>query len=224
MNDDGSLDIVVVNKGSEDIDVLLGEGDGTFPADDTPIPTFGVPGDIAIGQMDTDDEWQYPRFLAFTEGDTLALAPPSNWRTSIPTAAPPLARRSSSTIPAAPAGCRATCSRRTRLASTPRGPMTPAVPRSRPDRATTRWKTTRRSCAPSPSPPRRPGRFGGRPRQLPADPRHRHDGRRRQEGRRRRLSAPIFVKVIATGAQDDAFAIWENRTLGARRKPVRRQW
>lgn len=55
LNGDGRLDLVTANQSSDDVSVLLGDGDGTF-TEATASP-FGVdtsPQSIAIGDLDSD--------------------------------------------------------------------------------------------------------------------------------------------------------------------------
>ena len=213
MNDDGRLDIVVLNKGSEDIDVLLGKGDGTFSQTILPIPTFGVPGDIAIGQMDTDDEWQYPRFLTFTEGDTLALAP----RLELEDVDPDGGTAVGATVFLDDSGGPGGLPGDVLSADTTGTSITWAY-----DAVTFTLTLTGNDTLENYEKVLRTVAFssGDDPDGSVADPGNYlpirvigmtvDDGKKDGVG----LSAPIFVQVIATGAQDDAFTIWENRTLG----------
>ncbi|MDQ6434273.1 FG-GAP-like repeat-containing protein [Mesorhizobium sp. LHD-90] len=210
-NYDGALDIVVLNKGSEDIDVLLGKGDGTFSVGDTPIPTFGVPGDIAIGQMDTGFESQYPRFLKFTEGDTLALAPRLELEDVDPdggTAVGATVFLDDSGGPGGlPGDVLSADTTGTSIVAT-YDPATFTLTLTGNDTLANYEKVLRTVTFSSGDDPdgsvADPGNF------LPV----RVIGMTVDDGKDEGLSPPIFVEITATGAQDDAFAVKENATLG----------
>jgi len=53
LNGDGRPDLVVANRGSDDLSILLGNGDGTFTAE-RPVRTGASPGSIAVGDLDGD--------------------------------------------------------------------------------------------------------------------------------------------------------------------------
>ncbi len=53
MNSDGKPDIVVANKGSNTIGVLLGNGNGTFQAQQT-LATGTAPDSVAVGDVNGD--------------------------------------------------------------------------------------------------------------------------------------------------------------------------
>ena len=65
-NGDGKLDIAVVNSGSNDISILLGNGDGTFqPAQNFALGNSQtlVPTDIALGDFNGDGKPDVAVFL-----------------------------------------------------------------------------------------------------------------------------------------------------------------
>ncbi|MEE9511582.1 MAG: VCBS repeat-containing protein, partial [Nitrosopumilaceae archaeon] len=49
LNNDGKLDVVVVNRSDDDISVLLGNGDGTFARTD--VDVGNNPRSVAIGDL-----------------------------------------------------------------------------------------------------------------------------------------------------------------------------
>ncbi|MEQ1951311.1 DUF4347 domain-containing protein [Mesorhizobium yinganensis] len=213
MNDDGNLDIVALSTGSEEIHVLLGKGDGTFAPDLTPIPTFGVPSDIAIGQMDTEFESLYPRFLEFTEGDTLVLAPKLELEDVDPdggTAVGATIYLDDSTGPGGLPGDVLAADTTGTAITAVYDPNTFTLTLTGNDTLANYQKVLRTVTFTS----------GDDPDGSVADPASYlplrivgmtvDDGKDNGEG----SSAPILIGITATGAQDDAFTIWENRTLG----------
>jgi Ca2+-binding RTX toxin-like protein len=214
MNDDGSLDIVVVNKGSEDIHVLLGKGDGTFSSDLTPIPTYGVPQDIAVGQMDTEFEWLYPRLVEFTEGDTLTLAPRLELEDVDPDGGTAVGATVFLDDSSGPGGLPGDV-----LAADTTGTAITAVY----DPDTFTLTLTGNDTLANYEKVLRTVTFssGDDPDGSVADPGNYlplrivgmtiDDGKDYGEG----YSAPIIIGITATGAQDDAFSVREDRILGA---------
>jgi uncharacterized repeat protein (TIGR01451 family) len=65
-NGDGKVDLVVVNAGSANVSVLLGNGDGTFQPAVNFDAGIKAPGDIAVGDFDGDGKLDV---LVFTPGN-----------------------------------------------------------------------------------------------------------------------------------------------------------
>jgi hypothetical protein len=67
LDHDGNLDIVVVNSGSDNVTILLGDGHGGFkPSPGSPFPAGHAPNDIAICDFDGDGNLD----LAFPNNET----------------------------------------------------------------------------------------------------------------------------------------------------------
>jgi FG-GAP-like repeat/Cep192 domain 4 len=57
LNGDGKLDLAVANRGSNNVTVLLGNGDGTFaPATGSPVPVGTGPQGLAVGDFNGDNK------------------------------------------------------------------------------------------------------------------------------------------------------------------------
>jgi hypothetical protein len=68
---DGEADLVTANRGSNDVSVLLGNGDGTFQTPAINTDVLGSPSYLAVGDFDGDD---FPDDLAVAYGGTNAIA------------------------------------------------------------------------------------------------------------------------------------------------------
>ena len=53
LNNDGTPDLVTANQASNDVSVLLGSGDGTFPARET-FPVGHSPNSLAVADLNAD--------------------------------------------------------------------------------------------------------------------------------------------------------------------------
>src|ERR1051326_2491473 len=71
-NGDGKLDIAVTNSQSNVVSILLGNGDGTFPAPaPLTLPNVNKPSSVAVGDFDGDGKLD----LALADGNTVLVVP-----------------------------------------------------------------------------------------------------------------------------------------------------
>ncbi|MGW7254845.1 FG-GAP repeat domain-containing protein [Streptomyces sp. NPDC054834] len=70
VNGDGNLDLAAVGNGSDALDVLLGNGDGTF-ATATALTTESPP--VAVGSGDVDGDGVTDLLVSSLKGDSVAV-------------------------------------------------------------------------------------------------------------------------------------------------------
>ncbi len=72
LDGDGDLDMAVANRNSDNVSVLLNQGDGTF-ADDVAYDVGGVPWSVATGDLDGDGDIDLAVANAEVSGDSVSV-------------------------------------------------------------------------------------------------------------------------------------------------------